>query len=221
MHPWRRCHFNPVVDDWDKWIDDYEQKHGNAGNRLQDVFKDDTIKTTRISQHVLDNLQSPDLDFLTKAQNENLRQGMENLLKRVDGKPEGTECAYYYDMHAKFLKWEMGEPGKSSVNVYNPRIDYIAMHNQPNGGTFSPQDVALFVKNDNMKVIIIVGNNGNQYMMQKDGSFSRSSFSKDYADYLYELRNQNLDLDKALNLANNFLEKGASKYGYKYRKIIS
>ena len=108
---------------------------------MQDVFKDDTIKTTRISQHVLDNLQSPDLDFLTKAQNENLRQGMENLLKRVDGKPEGTECAYYYDMYAKFLKWEMGEPGKSSVNVYNPRIDYIAMHNHPSGGTFSPQDV--------------------------------------------------------------------------------
>ena len=27
MHPWCRCHFNPVVDDWDKWLDEYEQRH--------------------------------------------------------------------------------------------------------------------------------------------------------------------------------------------------
>lgn len=220
MHPWCRCHHNPVVDDWDKWIDDYEKRHGNAGNSLQDIFKDDKIKTTRISQQVLDNLQSPDLDFLTKAQNETLRQGMSNLLKKVDGMPEGTECAYYYDMRAKFLKWEMGEPGKASVNVYNPCIDYITMHNHPSGGTFSPGDIGSFVKNDNMKVLIVIGNNGNQYIMQKVSSFNRSEFSKDYADYLYELRNQNLDLDEALDLASDFLEKGASKYGYKFRKII-
>lgn len=220
MHPWCRCHHNPVVDDWDKWIDDYEKQHGNAGNSLQDIFKDDKIKTTRISQQVLDNLRSPDLDSLTKAQNITLRQGMENLLKRVDGKPEGTECAYYYDMHAKFLKWEMGEPGAQSIGVYNPLIDYIAMHNHPSGGTFSPGDIGSFVKNDNMKVLIVIGNNGNQYIMQKVSSFNRSEFSKDYADYLYELRNQNLDLDEALDLASDFLEKGASKYGYKFRKII-
>lgn len=32
MHPWCRCHFNPVVDDWDKWLDDYEQRHGENNN---------------------------------------------------------------------------------------------------------------------------------------------------------------------------------------------
>lgn len=221
MHPWCRCHFNPVVDDWDKWLDDYEKRHGSAGNRLQDIFKDDTIKTTKISQQVLDNLRSPDLDFLTKVQNETLRQGMKNLLKRVDGTPEGTECAYYYDMRAKFLKWEMGEPGKSSVNVYNPRVDYITMHNHPSGGTFSPGDIGSFVKNDNMRAILIVGNNGEQYILQRDQSFDRDNFSKDYADYLYKLRDQDIDLVEILNLANDFLEKGASRYGYKYRKIIS
>lgn len=221
MHPWCRCHINPIVDDWDKWIDDYEKRHGNSGVRLQDIFKDDTIKTTKISQQVLDNLRSPDLDFLTKAQNETLRQGMKNLLKRVDGTPENTECAYYYDMRAKFLKWEMGEPGKASVIVYNPHIDYIAMHNHPSGGTFSPGDIRSFVKNDNMRIIMIVGNNGEQYILQKDQSFDRDNFSKDYADYLYKLRDQNIDLVEALNLANDFLEKGASRYGYKYRKIIS
>lgn len=221
MHPWCRCHFNPVVDDWDKWLDDYEKRHGKAGKRLQDIFKDDKIKTTRISQQAYGRLRSLEIDRLTKAQNETLRQGMEKLLKRVDGKPKNTECAYYYDMRAEFLKWEMGEPGTRSISVYNPLIDYIAMHNHPSGGTFSIGDVNAFANTDNMKILIVVGNNGNQYLLQKNQAFNRSNFSKDYADYLYKLRNQHIDLDQALRLADDFLEKGASKYGYKYRKIIS
>lgn len=220
MHPWCRCHFNPVVDDWDKWLDDYEQRHGNTGNRLQDMFKDDKIKRTRISQQVLDKLQSPDLDFLTKAQNETLRQGMENLLKRVDGMPADTECAYYYDMRAKFLKWEMGEPGKASVNVYNPRIDYITMHNHPSGGTFSLGDIKSFVKNDNMRVIMIVGNNGEQYLIQKTQNFNGEMFVKEYSDYLFKASSNIERLSDFLNCANQFLLNNGEKYGYKYKKII-
>ena len=220
MHPWCRCHFNPVVDDWDKWLDDYEQKHGNAGNRLQDVFKDDTIKTTRISQHVLDNLRLPDLDFLTKAQNENLRQGMKNLLKRVDGMPENTECAYYYDMRAKFLKWEMGVPGTHSVGVYNPLIEYITMHNHPSGGTFSPEDITSFVKNDNMKVLIVVGNNGNQYVLVKTNSFNGNEFIKEYSDYLAKKSSEAKDINEFLNCANQFLLRSKKKYGFEYKEII-
>lgn len=220
MHPWCRCHFNPVVDDWDKWLDDYEKRHGSAGNRLQDIFKDDTIKTAKISQQVLDNLRSPDLDFLTKVQNETLRQGMKNLLKRVDGTPEGTECAYYYDMRAKFLKWEMGEPGKSSVNVYNPRVDYITMHNHPSGGTFSPGDIKSFVKNDNMRVILIVCNNGEQYLIQKTQNFNGEMFVEEYSDYLLKASSNIERLSDFLNCANQFLLNNGEKYGYKYKKVI-
>lgn len=220
MHPWCRCHFNPVVDDWDKWLDDYEKRHGSAGNRLQDIFKDDTIKTTKISQQILDNLRSPDLDFLTKVQNETLRQGMKNLLKRVDGTPEGTECAYYYDMRAKFLKWEMGEPGKSSVNVYNPRVDYITMHNHPSGGTFSPGDIKAFNSNEKMRIMLIVGNNGDQYLIRKTNNYNTEEFLTDYSEYIIKLVNEETPLKDALNKCSEFILQGAEKYGYEYRKII-
>lgn len=219
MHPWCRCHHNPVVDDWDKWLDDYEKRHGNTGNRLQDIFKNDKIKTARIPQQALDNLRSPDLDFLTKAQNITLRQGMENLLKRVDGKPEGTECAYYYDMYAKFLKWEMGEPGAQSIGVYNPLIDYIAMHNHPSGGTFSPGDIGSFVKNDNMKVLIVIGNNGNQYVLIKTNSFNGNEFIKEYSNYLTKVSSETKDINEFLDNANQFLLRSGKQYGFRYKKI--
>lgn len=184
------------------------------------MFKDDKIKRTRISQQVLDNLRSPDLDFLTKAQNETLRQGMENLLKRVDGTPENTECAYYYDMRAKFLKWEMGEPGKASVNVYNPRIDYIAMHNHPSGGTFSPGDIKAFNSNEKMRIMFIVGNNGDQYLIRKTNNYNMEEFLTDYSEFIIKLINEETPLTEASNKCSEFILKGAEKYGYQYRKII-
>lgn len=221
MHPWCRCHFNPAVDDWDEWLDDYEQRHANAGNHLQDIFKDDKIKSTRISQQVYERLSSPEIDELTKAQNAALRKGMENLLKRVDGTPEGTECAYYYDMYAKFLKWEMGEPGKGRIGVYNPHIDYIAMHNHPSGGTFSIGDINSFVENNNMKILIVVGNNGNQYILKKTNNFAGEQFIKEYRNYLVQLSKQADNISEFLNGANQFLITNGKKYGYEYKENFS
>lgn len=44
MHPWCRCHFNPVVDDWDKWLDNYEQRHGGNGEKtLNNIVDRDKI----------------------------------------------------------------------------------------------------------------------------------------------------------------------------------
>ena len=33
LHPWCRCTFTIEVDDWDKWMDDYEKRHGNGQAR--------------------------------------------------------------------------------------------------------------------------------------------------------------------------------------------
>lgn len=47
LHPWCRCGFEIVVDDWDKWLDEYESKHGKNGdkikNRLQESYDNSII----------------------------------------------------------------------------------------------------------------------------------------------------------------------------------
>lgn len=46
MHPWCRCHFNPIVDDWDKWLDDYEKRHSTNGEKiLNNIYDRDTINS--------------------------------------------------------------------------------------------------------------------------------------------------------------------------------
>ena len=46
MHPWCRCHHNPVVDDWEKWLDDYEKRHSANGEKiLNNIYDRDTINS--------------------------------------------------------------------------------------------------------------------------------------------------------------------------------
>lgn len=39
IHPWCRCSFEIVVDDWDRWIDDYVAKHPGDAKRAERVEK--------------------------------------------------------------------------------------------------------------------------------------------------------------------------------------
>ena len=55
LHPWCRCTFTIEVDDWDKWMDDYEKRHGNGeaqkvANRLTENSRDDDDYQERIKQ---------------------------------------------------------------------------------------------------------------------------------------------------------------------------
>ena len=46
LHPWCRCTFTIEVDDWDKWMDDYERKHGNGqSQKVANRIKADIIET--------------------------------------------------------------------------------------------------------------------------------------------------------------------------------
>lgn len=45
LHPWCRCTFTIEVDDWDKWMDDYEKRHGNGqAQKVANRLKADIIE---------------------------------------------------------------------------------------------------------------------------------------------------------------------------------
>lgn len=67
LHPWCRCTFTIEVDDWDKWVEDYEKRHGNGqagkvANRLDgDLMKisipDDVYKKSGMEKHTKDKIE--------------------------------------------------------------------------------------------------------------------------------------------------------------------
>lgn len=52
IHPWCRCTWEIVVDDWDAWIDDYVRKHGGNPSAPSDVQKPKGVKKSGLSQTV-------------------------------------------------------------------------------------------------------------------------------------------------------------------------
>lgn len=50
IHPWCRCTWEIVVDDWDAWIDDYVRKHGGNPSSPSDVQKPEGVKKSGLSQ---------------------------------------------------------------------------------------------------------------------------------------------------------------------------
>lgn len=93
IHPWCRCSWEIVVDDWDKWIDYYAEKHGGdkkqAGkiaNRMTDDADDGIIKKTE-----WDNGLSP------------RGQLSEDIIEQLNGYAEADEEAYY-----RFIADELG-----------------------------------------------------------------------------------------------------------------
>ena len=50
IHPWCRCTWEIVVDDWDAWIDDYVRKHGGNPSAPSDVQKPEGVKKSGLSQ---------------------------------------------------------------------------------------------------------------------------------------------------------------------------
>ena len=221
FHAWCRCTFEIVVDDWDQWMDAYVKKHGTDGNHLKDLLNHGTIcsNKTVISKDVIQNIKSFDLPELTAKENEELKKAMVKLLEKVQGTAQNTECASFYDIHMRFLKWEMGQPGKGGVKMYNPPFDYIALHNHPSGGTFSVKDIKQLVQNDKLQMMIVVGNNGKQYVLQKTNSFNGNALLKDYTDHLMNLTNKYNSLSKFLKESEEFLLHHGGKYGFKFKSI--
>ena len=57
LHPMCRCTFEVVVDDWNKWLDDYEKKHSDSGkqlmNRLKTTNNDDILNIWKMNFLIL------------------------------------------------------------------------------------------------------------------------------------------------------------------------
>lgn len=138
------------------------------------------------------------------------------LLMTVYKSPIGTEYGECYTLNMERLTPQprVGElPGR----VRLPDFDqpYIAIHNHPDGLTFSVGDIRQMLKRPNLKMLTAVGNNGHVYVMEKTTEFDDEklremfgSLANSYPDYL-------VDPEEHLKLSEEFLRK-AEQYGLKY-----
>lgn len=90
------------------------------------------------------------------------------LLKLVQDKQLGTECARVFDLNMKKIGSDfIGEPGENRVVVTNFDTPHVIIHNHADGSTISLVDVNSFLRRPQTFSIHAVSNGGSVYTLEK------------------------------------------------------
>ena len=230
MHPWCRCHFNPVVDDWDKWIDDYEKRHSANGEKiLNNIYDRDTInkyfKSTSkhdfpITEESIKSVPDIIIDDFNQEQNVKINIYRRKLLEDMQQYDTGIEGAYSIPLtisdNAVFV---LGEYGKTKIADLDTM--YYAVHNHPDNGVLTITDLYRFLERGKMVGLEAITNGGkNVTVITKTLNSDPDEYTKYLDSCLNEFtkKHPNIDIEKDFDLVNDFFAeilKEAKKYGYR------
>ena len=227
MHPWCRCTFKIHVDDWNEWLKSQSNKT-RAEKVLNNLSVNDTmlkdIDTGRyefpITDEALEKVKAIDYKPFPhyEAANAEIQNQRYQILKRAQQFEVGTECSNVVRKNGGFA--ETIVDGKyGTVKFKDLDSPYYAIHNHPDNGILSLQDIAIFLDMDNMEGVECIGNSGNViYSLVKP-----SRVKPDIDGYLNYLNakypeflacRDSEDIERAYKICEEaFYE--AEKYGYK------
>lgn len=146
-------------------------------------------------------------EFSTVQLNELVRKESCNLLRNLMNDELGTEATVSINLKDLTYKFRKGEKGEGGVKFIHIDAPYISIHNHPSGETFSVRDLEILHSDSKCKTLIVVGNNGKVYIMQKQDAFDSTGFFEHIMRKKYGFSKYNNEYD---------FMKGAEKYGVKY-----
>lgn len=229
MHPWCRCSFKIHVDDWNEWLKSQSNKTraekvlnnlSANGTMLKDV---DTGKYEfPITEKSLERVKAIDYKPFPhfEAANAEIQNQRYQILKRAKQFEVGTECSNVVRKNGGFA--ETIVDGKyGTVKIKDLDSPYYAIHNHPDNGVLSLQDIFTCVTKDNMVGAECIGNSGNViYSLIKTNESDKDNYLAyikiKYAEF--EACKKTQDIERAYKICEEaFYE--AKKYGYKiYRR---
>ena len=152
FHPWCRCSFEIVVDDWDKWLDEYERKHGKNGDKIKNRLRESYDNSI---------INKKDINYIYKGESKELINTLFNIHNDIlnYGLKNGKEKVYYVDINNKILGNVTGERTRVSsmedILQKSKTGSIIAVHNHPSNGSFSANDLILINKYKSIKTAVI------------------------------------------------------------------
>ena len=67
--------------------------------------------------------------------------------------------------------------------------------------------------------MIAVGNNGEQYLINKTADFDGEKLMLEYFEYAKFVKLKDIDLTEKLSLMDSYFKKEGEKYGFRYKQI--
>lgn len=180
-----------------------------------DILKGINLNPLPITKESLSRVQSFSCDALNESMQTKLKNEHKKLLLSVSGKPLGTEAGATYSLQMKPLNKVVGKDGSAKVRIPKENEPYIAIHSHPTDTTFTHTDLNLFARDDYMKILTAVSNNGTVYAVEKTDKFDYTK----YWEYYEFISKRHLDYmsspESYMEFINDIL-KGIESCGIKY-----
>lgn len=156
-------------------------------------------------------------ETLTKEGQNQLANANKRLLTEMAKHPLGTEGAVCFTTKMERLtsKTIVGKVGDKSVKVPDYNVPYVLTHTHPDGQTFSLSDIEAFIRRDNLKLMLAVGNDGSVYALEKTGSYKRDDADVYFWDVKSRHPNRLAGVKEYLDFVNAFY-KEAENHGIRY-----
>ncbi len=178
----------------------------NIGNEYQEI---------KITQKVIEKIPLLSPEGWNEKKAEKLREANRLLLKAVKDRELGTEAGQIFDLEmAPLTPLILGETASKSIRLPGASVPYVAIHNHPDGFTFSEKDVETFVFDYDMRIMEAVGHNGNVYLLQKTERYQAAKFIKAFAEQGHRLTQSQTPQEYADQM--NQILKEAEQYGVRF-----
>lgn len=153
-------------------------------------------------------------NILTEKQNRLLQKRHQELLRYIQKDPIGTEAVSSYDMQLNELsRWKGVEPGK--VKVPHESVPCIVIHNHPSGGILAVNDLAIFLRNENIMALTAVGNDGSVSMILRTPNCDNKMYLKYVKDQLNQKAGWRPTPKQLVSFTRSILERGKD-YGFQF-----
>lgn len=191
----------------DPWRERYD---GTASaSELQELdFSDKPVTMQSISK-----IRPVESQLLSAVDQKRLANIHKKLLMTVSRAPLGTEYGECYNLNMERLT-PQPKAGEKLGRVRLPDFPepYIAVHNHPNGLTFSVGDIRQVLQRPNLKMLTAVGNDGSIYVMEKESDFDIAMLKQTLREFEKKYPKYTAYADDHLALVEEFLKK-ARGYG--------
>lgn len=195
------------------WKSSGKKRFTSAAKR--DILKDINLDPLPITKESLSRVQKFVCDTLDQPMQAKLQNEHKKLLISISGKPKGTEAGATYSLQMKPLHKVVGQDRAARVHIPKEKEPYIAMHTHPTGGTFTHTDLNLFARDEHMRMLTAVGNNGTVYAVEKLKSFAVKKFDLYRVEVLSRHEHYLESPDKYADYIQDFL-KGIDVCGIRY-----
>ena len=144
-------------------------------NQLTDFVSEEN----KITQDVIDNLKEP--RFVTACNPiiiSRIHSYCKMLLEFSKNKHDSKEIAYLINLNTGSLeRVSFGNAHNVSIPSFFPLINntnysYLIIHNHPSNSSFSQRDVRTFISLTKVSILIVLGNKGAIYILEKKRDLS-------------------------------------------------